>query len=196
MWISLNISPKFVPGVPINNIPALVPIMVWRRSGAKPLSKPMMVSLLTRICVTRPQWIKIGHISRIRTWSSLRRIMLLLCMIDFTHIFQDYSTGTETIERLPQFQTNNPEECGQINEMNPLVTDKNYNKIKQTLYGLFWLVTLGITGPLCGESTGCMYCHHNCICLTFEKAIFIFLTVPGWHRHGETSLAANHGTNL
>ena len=40
------------------NIPALVQIMAWRCSGDKPLSEPMMVSLLTRICVTRPQWVK------------------------------------------------------------------------------------------------------------------------------------------
>ena len=32
--------------------------MAWRRSGDKPLSEPMMVSLLTHICVTRPQWVK------------------------------------------------------------------------------------------------------------------------------------------
>ena len=40
---------------PIDNNPALVQIMAWRRSGDKPLSEPMMVSLLTHICVTRPQ---------------------------------------------------------------------------------------------------------------------------------------------
>ena len=54
--ISIKISLKFVPKGPINNIPALVQIMAWRRSGDKPLSEPMMVSLLTHICVTRPQW--------------------------------------------------------------------------------------------------------------------------------------------
>ena len=42
---------------PINIIPALVQIMAWRRPGDKPLSEPMMVSLLTHICVTRPQWV-------------------------------------------------------------------------------------------------------------------------------------------
>ena len=31
--------------------------MAWRRPGDKPLSEPMMVSLLTHICVTRPQWV-------------------------------------------------------------------------------------------------------------------------------------------
>ena len=40
---------------PMNNIPSLVQIMDWRRPGDKPLSEPMMVSLLTHICVTRPQ---------------------------------------------------------------------------------------------------------------------------------------------
>ena len=53
--ISIEISLKFVPIGPINNIPALVQIMAWRRSGDKPLSEPMLVSLLTHICVTRPQ---------------------------------------------------------------------------------------------------------------------------------------------
>ena len=52
-----KISLKFVPKGPINNIPALVQIMVWRRLGGKPLSEPMMVILLTHICVTRPQWV-------------------------------------------------------------------------------------------------------------------------------------------
>ena len=56
--ISLEISPKFVPRHLINNTPALVQIMAWRRPGDKPLSEPMVVSLLTHICVTRPQWVK------------------------------------------------------------------------------------------------------------------------------------------
>ena len=57
VWIPTKISLKFVPKGPISNIPALVQIMAWRRSGDKPLSEPMMVSLLTHICVTRPQWV-------------------------------------------------------------------------------------------------------------------------------------------
>ena len=52
---SIEISLNCVPKGPINNIPALVQIMPWRRRGDKPLSEPMMVSLLTHICVTRPQ---------------------------------------------------------------------------------------------------------------------------------------------
>ena len=64
-WIFLNenvsipieISLKFVPKGPIDNIPALVKIMAWRRPGDKPLSEPRIENLLTHICVTRPQWV-------------------------------------------------------------------------------------------------------------------------------------------
>ena len=55
--ILIKISLKFVPKGPINNNPTLVQIMAWRRPGDKPLSEPMMVNLLTHICVTRPQWV-------------------------------------------------------------------------------------------------------------------------------------------
>ena len=35
--------------------------MAWRRPGNKPLSRPMTVSLMTHICVTRPQWFNLKH---------------------------------------------------------------------------------------------------------------------------------------
>ena len=57
VWISIKISLKFVPKGQINNIQALVQIMAWCRPGDKPLSEPMMVSLLMHICVTWPQWV-------------------------------------------------------------------------------------------------------------------------------------------
>ena len=56
VWISLMISLKFVPKGTINDIPALVQIMVWRCPSDKPLSEPMMVSLLTQIGIPRLQW--------------------------------------------------------------------------------------------------------------------------------------------
>ena len=55
VWISIKISLKFVPKGLINNISSLVQIMAWRCPGDKPLSEPMMVNLLTNICVTQPQ---------------------------------------------------------------------------------------------------------------------------------------------
>ena len=57
VWISNKISLKFVPKGQINHFPALVQIMAWRRTGYKPLSEPMMVILLTHVCVTLPQWV-------------------------------------------------------------------------------------------------------------------------------------------
>ena len=53
----LGISLKFVPKFRINNIPALVQIMVWHWPGTKPLSEQMMVNLLMYncICITQPQ---------------------------------------------------------------------------------------------------------------------------------------------
>ena len=47
VWISFDISLKFVPRGPINNIPTLVQVMAWRQPGDKPLSEPMMVRLPT-----------------------------------------------------------------------------------------------------------------------------------------------------
>ena len=55
VWILFNISLRFVPKVRVNNIPALVQIMAWRRPGDKPSSEPMVIQLLRHICVTRPQ---------------------------------------------------------------------------------------------------------------------------------------------
>ena len=58
VWIAIKMWLIFVPKDPINNIPALVQIMAWRRTGDKPLSEPMMVSLPMHKCVTRPQRVK------------------------------------------------------------------------------------------------------------------------------------------
>ena len=69
VWIPIKISLNFVTKGPINNIPSLVQIMVWRRPGAKPLSEPMMVSLLTHICVTQPEWVN-------QNWSKLTPFIL------------------------------------------------------------------------------------------------------------------------
>ena len=53
-WVPIKILLKFVPKGPINNILELVQIMAWCWSGGKPLSEPVMVSLLMHVCITRP----------------------------------------------------------------------------------------------------------------------------------------------
>ena len=81
VWIPIKFSLKFVRKGPINNIPALVQKMTWRRPGDKPLSGPMMVSLLTHICVTRPQWVNKKtateeHMQRNCDWCFLGPLLL------------------------------------------------------------------------------------------------------------------------
>ena len=61
VWISIDISLKCVCEGQINNIPALVQIMAWRRPGDKPLSEPMMIDLLMHICCTLPQRVNWDH---------------------------------------------------------------------------------------------------------------------------------------
>ena len=59
IWITIKISLKFVSKGPINNIPALVQIMTWRRPADKPISEPMMhqwfkLSTLSIFCLPAP----------------------------------------------------------------------------------------------------------------------------------------------
>ena len=58
IWMLIRISLPCVSIVRINIIPAMVKIMAWCWPGDNQLSEPMMISLLTYICVTRPQWVK------------------------------------------------------------------------------------------------------------------------------------------
>ena len=53
VWISIKISPMFVPKGPINNIPALVYTMAWCRPGERPLSEAMVAYFPDAF--TRPQ---------------------------------------------------------------------------------------------------------------------------------------------
>ena len=69
VWILIKISLKFVPGGTINHIPALLQMRAWNRLGDKQLSDLMMVSLLTHICVTQPQWVK--HVFIFKTYISV-----------------------------------------------------------------------------------------------------------------------------
>ena len=70
--ISIQISLKFVPKGPINNITALVQIMATRRPDNKSLSEPMMTRIATHICITQPQWVKYIH----QIWSSIEGLRL------------------------------------------------------------------------------------------------------------------------
>ena len=90
VWIPIKISLKFVPKGPINNIPAMVQIMAWRRPGDKPLSEPMVVSLPTQICVARPQWVN-AYICGLRQSS---RIWILKCRYELLYTLTGLSQST------------------------------------------------------------------------------------------------------
>ena len=84
--ILIKFSLKYAHKGPINNNPALVQIMAWRRSGDKPLSEPMMISLLTHICVTRPQWVK-------HAWISIMDIFYVCMVIKFVNFINSLCPG-------------------------------------------------------------------------------------------------------
>ena len=97
-WIRIEISLKFVPKGPINNIPALVQIMPWCCSGDKPLSEPMMVCLPTHICVTGPQWVKMDSLTTNTVYSPCQEI----CSLGFVTFCFDFITFqfTHSLSRL------------------------------------------------------------------------------------------------
>ena len=76
VWI--KISQKFVPMVPVNNIPPFVQIMARRRTGAKSYLNRWWHSWLTHICVTRPYWVKQGKRMDIYKWMIVYQVFWLL----------------------------------------------------------------------------------------------------------------------
>ena len=81
--ISIKISLKLVPKGPIYNIPALVQIMAWRRPGDKPLFEPMIISLPTHICVTRPQWVNLSQILLVHGHCGRNHVSISLACTDW-----------------------------------------------------------------------------------------------------------------
>ena len=79
------------PRVQLTIFQALVQIMAWHRPGDKPLSEPMMVSLLTHICVTRPQCVNYSLWCH-RWWQGCRTgdvlfsVMIILNML-FLYVY-------------------------------------------------------------------------------------------------------------
>ena len=85
IWIPIKISLKFVPTGSINNITVLVHIMAWCQPGDKPLSEPMMIIVLTDLCITRPQWVKI------------HRLHYVHCTLRFIEVERGYTGFTLSV---------------------------------------------------------------------------------------------------
>ena len=60
--------------------------MAWRRPGDKPLSEPRMESLLTHICVIRPQWVNkdVKIMDIYSYWIYIHLPSTYLCLIPIT----------------------------------------------------------------------------------------------------------------
>ena len=105
VWISINISLKFVPRGPINNIPTFVQVMAWRWPSDKPLSEPMMIRLPTHWCVTRPQWVNrpsdamLWHRSR----SVLAQVMACWLMAPSHYLNQCWLIMSKILWYSPQY---------------------------------------------------------------------------------------------
>ena len=94
VWILTKISLKIVLEGPINKIQALVQIMPWCRPGDKPLSEPMMVTLLTHMYVS--QWVNAietllhgisnGCIKSSTSLSHRLRWLFFTCSVNFIEI--------------------------------------------------------------------------------------------------------------
>ena len=70
IWISIKISLKFVPRGRINNIPALVQIMAWRRQATSHYLNQWWIVHWRIKCVTRSQWVKQRMLERGREVSN------------------------------------------------------------------------------------------------------------------------------
>ena len=80
--ILLKVVLKFVPRVQINNIPALLQIMAWHWPGDKPLSEPIMVSLLTHIYMCHlASILKLKEQASVRLVSVVEIFNILLCVL-------------------------------------------------------------------------------------------------------------------
>ena len=74
--------------------------MAWRRPGDKPLLEPRMESLLTHICVTRPQWVNLTmdiHISANRLRLGTRRFDLWVANLQMSCSDLTYRQGSRIV---------------------------------------------------------------------------------------------------
>ena len=68
VWMSIQISLKFILKGPINNIPSLVQITAWGQQGDKPLSEHMMVRLQTHMIYVSLGLNDLSYIIHYNTW--------------------------------------------------------------------------------------------------------------------------------
>ena len=93
-----KIPTKFVPKGPVNNIPALVQIMVWCPPDDNPSYEPMMLGLSTYIYVTRPQWVNL--LDPNKEYTNTSRLY-----IDHTNVFKNFVWKWQPFSQQPMSKT-------------------------------------------------------------------------------------------
>ena len=164
--ISTKNSLKFVSKGLINNIPALVLIMAWRRPGDKPLSESMLVRSLTHICVTRPQWVKSTMLSEsLPHLPGANELILMICYLAACRK-QCNPLGTRKVP--------NPGGvlCNRRTGDCPCVNNKTIGpECGQCIPQYFWHTKVGC------EACGCHDGRHTGLCHIGEQGKTIELTV-------------------
>ena len=144
IWILIHISLKFVPKGQINNIPSLVQMMAWRRPGDKPLSEPMMLSVLTHACVTRPQWVTLQH-SQPGNSPAFRNLESIISPIMIAFLVQTGAKASPWLE-LYRYQSALPVSVARgLHNHDDVIKWKHFP----------------VTGHLCGEFTGPRWIHRT-----------------------------------
>ena len=145
IWISIKISLKFVPKCPINNIPALVQVMAWRRPGDKPSSEPMMASLLTHICSSRSQWVNMKMSYHYRKSHCGDKLTIRLSYLHNGISYTGKTASLPILDQPPDLLTNR-RQAQNINPMNSYWFLFTYEQFKQVqiLFLLQQLLWLGV----------------------------------------------------
>ena len=117
IWNLIEISLYFVPRGPINNIPALLQIMAWRRPGGKPLSEPMVV--IVYLCIYASLGInELNHVYFVEVGQECRNITYhQFCAIEICYntrgiCFRDLFRGNWFIQagKIQNFKINSTQQ--------------------------------------------------------------------------------------
>ena len=136
--ISTKNSLKFVPKGLINNIPALVLIMAWRRPGDKLLSELMLLRSLTHICVTRPRWVNSYIVKEL--WNTIWIYQWHCEILWYLHCFMACLTDAGINKMAGILQTK---------FSNVILTEKFYILLK-----FYWSLSLGVWLTIGGIGSG------------------------------------------
>ena len=152
--------------------------MAWRRPGDKPLSELMMVSLLTHICVTPPQWVK--RRDALPPNLTKPRSHEIRCYHDRIALKFDRYCGSAAAEMPVKFQIDRE-------SINPnLAVSRHHNIFQQAV-----VLLLNTSGPRANHWLSCIFitilntrfykkCHRFFVDFQPTKDIIKMTAYPSW----------------